>query len=57
MNMAGNLGAFVTSLAFPYMQSWTGSTAPFFLVGAGLDLLAVAAWGFIRADLPLGGDR
>jgi ACS family glucarate transporter-like MFS transporter len=55
MNMAGNLGAFVTALAFPYLKEWTGSVVPFFLVGSGLNLLAVAAWGFIRPDRPLEG--
>ena len=55
MNMAGNLGAFVTALAFPYLEEWTGSTRAFFLVGAGLDLLAVVAWRFTRADRPLEG--
>lgn len=53
MNMAGNLGSFVTALAFPYLEQWTGSTVPFFLVGAGLNLAAVAAWQFVRADRAL----
>jgi ACS family glucarate transporter-like MFS transporter len=44
MNMAGNLGAFVTSLAFPYLVALTGSTIPFFVLGAGLNLAAMAAW-------------
>ena len=26
MNMAGNIGSFVTSLAFPYLLAMTGST-------------------------------
>jgi ACS family glucarate transporter-like MFS transporter len=54
MNMAGNLGAFLTALAFPYLHAWTGSTEPFFLVGAGLNVLALLAWRLIRADRPLG---
>jgi ACS family glucarate transporter-like MFS transporter len=53
MNMAGNLGSFVTALAFPYLRAWTGSTMPFFVVGAGLNLLAIAAWQFTRADQPV----
>ncbi len=28
MNMAGNVGSFVTSLAFPYLLVWTGSPSP-----------------------------
>jgi ACS family glucarate transporter-like MFS transporter len=55
MNMAGNLGSFVTALAFPYLTAWTGSEAPFFFVGAALNLLAVAAWLGIRPDRPLEG--
>jgi ACS family glucarate transporter-like MFS transporter len=48
MNMAGNLGSFVTSLAFPYLLALTGSTAPFFIAGAFLNL--IGAWLWSRAD-------
>jgi len=34
MNMAGNLAAFATALAFPYLQEWTGSTTPYFMTAA-----------------------
>jgi MFS transporter, ACS family, glucarate transporter len=44
MNMVGNLGAFLTALAFPYLQAWTGSNDPFFYIGAFLNLLAVFLW-------------
>ena len=50
MNMAGNLGALVTSLAFAYMKEWTDSTTPYFLTAAVLNLLAVAAWLATRPD-------
>ena len=50
MNMAGNIGAFITALAFPYMQSWTGSEVPFFFVGAGLNLLAIGLWLFMQPE-------
>jgi ACS family glucarate transporter-like MFS transporter len=53
MNMAGNIGSFVTSLAFPYLKDWTGSVVPFFLVGVSLNVLAFVAWQFARADRPL----
>jgi ACS family glucarate transporter-like MFS transporter len=53
MNMAGNIGSFVTSLAFPYLLVWTGSPAPFFIVGATLNLLAVALWMRARPDRPI----
>ena len=55
MNMAGNLGSFLTALAFPYLRAWTGSTSPFFVVGAALNLLAAIAWRFTRPDRPLEG--
>lgn len=44
MNMAGNLGSFITALAFPYLKAWTGSVTPFFLIGAGLNVVAVILW-------------
>ena len=44
MNMAGNLGAFATALAFPYLQSWTGSNDPFFYVAALLAFIAIFCW-------------
>lgn len=50
MNMAGNIGSFVTSLAFPYLLAWTGSAKVFFFVGAGLNVLAIAAWWLIRLE-------
>lgn len=44
MNMAGNLGAFLTSLAFPYLFAWSGSVTPFFFTGAILNIAAVLLW-------------
>jgi ACS family glucarate transporter-like MFS transporter len=44
MNMAGNIGSFVTALAFPYLSKWTGSYTPFFFVAAGLNAAAIAVW-------------
>jgi MFS transporter, ACS family, glucarate transporter len=48
MNMAGNLGSFLTSLAFPYLQLFTGSTTPFFIIGAALNLMAIFLWSRAR---------
>lgn len=48
MNMAGNLGALLTSLAFPYLKSWTGSVTPFFFIGALFNLIAAGLW-FLQA--------
>jgi len=44
MNMAGNIGSFVTALAFPYLKEWTGSVMPFFFTGAVLALLSIFCW-------------
>ncbi|KGT88706.1 MFS transporter [Enterobacter cancerogenus] len=44
MNMAGNLGSFVTSLAFPYLMLAFNSTTPFFIAAMGFNLLAVIFW-------------
>jgi len=51
MNMAGNIGSFITALAFPYLHAWTHSALPFFLAGALLNLLAVIMWFLIRPNL------
>ncbi|MFZ5828932.1 MAG: MFS transporter [Planctomycetota bacterium] len=50
MNMFGNLGSFLTSLAFPYLVAWTGGPAAFFYVGATLNCVAVLLWLFIRPE-------
>ena len=50
MNMAGNIGAFVTALAFPYLKIWTGSIEPFFFLGAGLNVLAVLMCMRMRSE-------
>lgn len=48
MNMAGNIGAFLTALAFPYLEAWTGTVTFFFFLGAGLNLLAAILWLFMK---------
>ena len=50
MNMAGNLGSFLTALAFPYLTDWTGSMDYFFYVAAALNVLAILIWWRVRAD-------
>ncbi len=47
MNMAGNLGAFTTALAFPYLMAWTGSNEPFFFIAAFLGVVAIVCWLFM----------
>ena len=44
MNMAGNIGAFITALLFPYILAWTGSTTLFFIIGAILNVIAIFLW-------------
>jgi ACS family glucarate transporter-like MFS transporter len=44
MNMAGNIGSFVTALAFPYLLSWTGTETTFFYVAAVLGGISVFSW-------------
>lgn len=53
MNMAGNLGSFLTALAFPYMLSLTGSDKPFFFLTAALNLLAIPIWLAIKPRQPI----
>lgn len=44
MNMAGNIGAFITALAFPYLREWSGDVTLFFYIGMILNVLAVITW-------------
>jgi len=53
MNMAGNLAAVATMLAFPYLQKWTGSTTPYFLTAAMLNVVAIGLWRLTRPETPL----
>lgn len=53
MNMVGNLGAFTTALAFPYLHDFLGSHEPFFYLAAGLNVIAVFIWFRIRPDQPM----
>ncbi|MFS4467945.1 MFS transporter [Maribacter sp. 2210JD10-5] len=53
MNMAGNLGSFLTALAFPYLVSFTGSVTPFFILAAVLNTLAILFWMNIKSDTVL----
>jgi ACS family glucarate transporter-like MFS transporter len=53
MNMAGNVGAFVTSLAFPYLLDWTGTPLPFFFLAAMINLLAISLWFVVDPAIAL----
>lgn len=50
MNMAGNLGAFVTIIAFPYLYEWTGSFQPFFYVCVVFSAIAITLWFSMNPD-------
>jgi ACS family glucarate transporter-like MFS transporter len=50
MNMAGNIGSFVTALAFPYLLKWTGNPKAFFLIGALLNMLAALIWLAVKPE-------
>jgi MFS transporter, ACS family, glucarate transporter len=53
MNMAGNLGSFLTALAFPYLAAWTRGNDPFFYTAAALNMSAIALWLFIDPRITL----
>ncbi len=55
MNMAGNLGAFVTIIAFPYLYEWTGSFQPFFYVCMVLSAIAITLWLAMDPNKPIRG--
>jgi ACS family glucarate transporter-like MFS transporter len=53
MNMAGNLGAFVTIIAFPYLYEWTGSFQPFFYVCVVFSGIAISLWLAMNPGKPI----
>jgi MFS transporter, ACS family, glucarate transporter len=53
MNMAGNLGAFVTIIAYPYLFAATNSHVPFFYICAILSVLAIVMWSFMNPNKAL----
>lgn len=50
MNMAGNIGSFITALAFPYLLSWTGSVVPFFYIASFFSLLSIVSWIYMEPN-------
>ena len=49
LNMIGNLGAFVSGLAFPYLHKLTGSANTYFAVAALLNAVGVICWLGMRS--------
>jgi ACS family glucarate transporter-like MFS transporter len=51
MNMVGNIGAALSAIAFPLLQSAeTGSANAFFALAAGMNVVAIAAWCFMNPN-------
>ncbi|PHQ34079.1 MFS transporter [Rhodopirellula bahusiensis] len=50
MNMVGNLGAFATSLSFPYLVAHFNAHEPFFYSAAALNVVAIFMWFRISPD-------
>jgi ACS family glucarate transporter-like MFS transporter len=48
MNMCGNIGSFVSSLAFPLLLHWTASSKTYFYCAAAINLLAALLWVGMR---------
>ena len=49
MNMAGNFGGFVSTNAFPFLRSLTGSTTTYFQAAALLNVVAMLCWLSMRS--------
>ncbi len=49
MNMAGNLGSFVSANAFPVLQAATGSASAYFFAAAALNILGILCWSAMRS--------
>jgi ACS family glucarate transporter-like MFS transporter len=48
MNMFGNIGSFVSSVAFPLLLRWTGASDAYFYCAAAINLLAAGLWMAMR---------
>jgi ACS family glucarate transporter-like MFS transporter len=48
MNMCGNIGSFVSSLAFPVLFRWTGRYESFFYIAAIINLFGAILWLNLR---------
>jgi MFS transporter, ACS family, glucarate transporter len=50
MNMLGNLGAFVSANAFPFLEHWTGNSNAYFQLAAALNAAAIICWFRMRSE-------
>lgn len=48
MNTVGSLGAFASSVMFPYLLNSTGGVKAYFYLAAGLDLAAIGCWLLLK---------
>jgi ACS family glucarate transporter-like MFS transporter len=48
MNMVGNIGSFVSSVAFPLLLRWTGASDAYFYCAAAINLVAAGLWVAMR---------
>lgn len=56
MNMAGNVGAVITAISYPYFVQFTGSPVPFFYTCITLAIIAIFAWSRMDATKPISID-
>lgn len=49
MNMLGNIGAFVSANAFPYLKHATGSASAYFVLAAVLNVFGIVCWFQMRS--------
>lgn len=57
MNMAGNIGSFVTGIAFPYLVLWTGTSDTFFILAGILVILSIVAWLFMNPAKQINNEK
>jgi ACS family glucarate transporter-like MFS transporter len=53
MNMAGNIGSLLTTLAYFYLKEWSGAESTFFYVAAALNAVAIGCWLVLNPQHPL----
>lgn len=53
MNTAGNVGGFLTTLAYAYLRDWSGTQSTFFYTAALLNAVAIGCWFVLDPRKPL----
>ncbi|MFY0628422.1 MAG: MFS transporter [Reichenbachiella sp.] len=53
MNMAGNIGSFITGIAFPYLALWTGTSNTFFVIAGIMAMFSIGCWLAIDPSKPI----